>query len=173
MDAGSWESHCSCLLISTVTLTNIVLWTRKDFLQCKSIRKQAEKLTEFMFFCRRWKKSFTIDVNDDLHRISGHLGPDSQNKKNNNNNVMYCQIWWPILEIGALHLTHPSAHTQQWVVNTHPGSNWGLGALLKGTSVMVLKVERVLFIHNSHLQSLPDLRFEPATFGLQVWLSNH
>ncbi len=33
--------------------------------------------------------------------------------------VMYCQVWWPILEIGALHLTHPSAHTQQWVVNKH------------------------------------------------------
>ncbi len=33
---------------------------------------------------------------------------------------MYCQVWWPILEIGALHLTHPSAHTQQWVVNMHP-----------------------------------------------------
>ncbi len=32
---------------------------------------------------------------------------------------MYCQVWWPILEIGPLHLTHPSAHTQQWVVNTH------------------------------------------------------
>ncbi len=97
---------------------------------------------------------------------------------------MYCQVWWPILEIGPLHLTHPSAHTQQWVVNTHtqssgqpllqrPGSNWVFGALLKGTSVMVLKVDRVLFIHNPHLQSLPDLRFEPATFGLQVWLSNH
>ncbi len=24
---------------------------------------------------------------------------------------MYCQVWWPILEIGPLHLTHPSAHT--------------------------------------------------------------
>ncbi len=30
---------------------------------------------------------------------------------------MYCQVWWPILEIGPL--THPSAHTQQWVVNIH------------------------------------------------------
>ncbi len=95
---------------------------------------------------------------------------------------MYCQVWWPILEIGPLHLTHPSAHTQQWVVNTHTVNThpeqWAAiapapSALLKGTSVMVLKVERVLFIHNSHLQSLPDLRFEPATFGLQVWLSNH
>ncbi len=33
---------------------------------------------------------------------------------------MYCQVWWPILEIGALHLTHPSAHTQHGVVNMHP-----------------------------------------------------
>ncbi len=41
------------------------------------------------------------------------------NNNNKNNNVMYCQVWWPILKIGALHLTHPSAHTQQWVVNTH------------------------------------------------------
>ncbi len=33
---------------------------------------------------------------------------------------MYCQVWWPILEIGPLHLTHPThPHTQQWVVNTH------------------------------------------------------
>ncbi len=40
-------------------------------------------------------------------------------KKNKKKIVMYCQVWWPILEIGALHLTHPSAHTQQWVVNTH------------------------------------------------------
>ncbi len=46
MDAGSWESHCSCLLISTVTFTNIVPRTRNGFLQCKSVRKQAEKLTE-------------------------------------------------------------------------------------------------------------------------------
>ncbi len=28
------------------------------------------------------------------------------------------QVWWPILGICALHLTHPSAHTQQWT-NTH------------------------------------------------------
>lgn len=33
--------------------------------------------------------------------------------------VTYCQVWWPILEIGVQHLTHPSAHTQQWEVNTH------------------------------------------------------
>ncbi len=34
-------------------------------------------------------------------------------------NVMYCQVWWPILEIGALHLTHPSAHTAVSSEHTH------------------------------------------------------
>ncbi len=51
---------------------------------------------------------------------------------------------------------------------------WGFAALLKGlTSVVVLRVERALYIHSPHRQSLPDLRLEPATFGLQVRLSNH
>ncbi len=29
------------------------------------------------------------------------------------NNVMYCQVWWPILEIGALHLTHQHTHSSE------------------------------------------------------------
>ncbi len=29
------------------------------------------------------------------------------------------QVWCPLLGICALHLTHPSAHTQQWEVNKH------------------------------------------------------
>ncbi len=44
--------------------------------------------------------------------------------------VVCGKVWWPILGICALHLTHPSAHTQQW---THTrssgqpmGSSWGL-----------------------------------------------
>ncbi len=40
------------------------------------------------------------------------------------NKVRYCQVWWPILEICALHLTHPSPHTQQWVVNKHTHTLW-------------------------------------------------
>ncbi len=46
--------------------------------------------------------------------------------------VMCGQVWWPILRICTLHLTHPSAHTQQWVVNkthtlwTHTRSRIGL-----------------------------------------------
>ncbi len=85
--------------------------------------------------------------------------------------VTFGQVWWPILGICALHLTHPTCtHT---AVNTHthrehstrssgqpfmlrcPGSSWGFGALLKGTSVVVLKVERALYIHSPHLQFLP------------------
>ncbi len=87
------------------------------------------------------------------------------------------QVWWPILWIFALHLTHPNAHThhehtqilnthehtQIHTVNTHteqwaaiyaaaPGEQ--IGTLLKGlTSVVVLKVERALYI-------------PPPTFGL-------
>ncbi len=44
---------------------------------------------------------------------------------------MYCQVWWPILEIGPLHLTHPSAHTAVSSEHTHcehapgaVGSHW-------------------------------------------------
>ncbi len=133
----------------------------------------------------------------------------------NKSEVTCGQVWCPILGICALHLTHPSAKTQQWTharthahththahmhartharthththththtVNTNAEhwaaillrrSSWGFGALLKGlTSVVVLKVERALVIHSPHRQFLPDLRFGPVTFGLQVRLSIH
>ncbi len=72
-------------------------------------------------------------------------------------------------------LTAVNTHPEQWAAMLRrPGSSWGIGALLKGlTSVMVLRVERALVIHSPHRQSLPDLGIEPATFGLQVRLSNH
>ncbi len=34
--------------------------------------------------------------------------------------VVCGQVWWPILGICSLHLTHPSAHSQQW---THTWSS--------------------------------------------------
>ncbi len=72
-------------------------------------------------------------------------------------------------------LTAVNTHLEQWAaILRRPGSSWEIGALLKGlTSVVVLKVERALVIHSPHQQSLPDLGIEPATFGLQVQLSNH
>ncbi len=51
-----------------------------------------------------------------------------------------------------------NTHPEQWAafMLRHPGSSWGFSALLKGTSVVLLKVERALDIHSPHLQSLPD-----------------
>ncbi len=40
--------------------------------------------------------------------------------------VVCGQVWWPILGICPLHLTHPSAHTQQW---THTRSSGARGAV--------------------------------------------
>ncbi len=66
---------------------------------------------------------------------------------------------------------HTRTHTPQTYTRSsgqpfmlrRPGNSWGFGALLKGTSV---GVERVLDIHSLHLQFLPNLRLELATFGL-------
>ncbi len=56
----------------------------------------------------------------------------------------------------------------------HVLKSWGFGALLMGlTSVVLLKVEESACYSLPQLQSLSDLRLQPATFGLQVWLSKH
>ncbi len=61
-------------------------------------------------------------------------------------------------------LTAVNTHLEQWAaILRRPGSSWGISALLKGlTSVVVLKVERALVIHSPHQQSLPDLGIEPG-----------
>ncbi len=41
-------------------------------------------------------------------------------KKRGEREVVCGQVWWPILGICPLHLTHPSAHSQQW---THTRSS--------------------------------------------------
>ncbi len=51
--------------------------------------------------------------------------------------------------------THTLSSGQSFMLR-RPGSSWGFGALLKGTSVGVLRVERALDIHSPHRQSLPD-----------------
>ncbi len=72
--------------------------------------------------------------------------------------------------------THSSEHTHTLWTHTRssgqpfmlrcPGSSWGFGALLKGTSVVVLKVERALYIHSPHLQFLParDSNSQPLDY---------
>ncbi len=51
--------------------------------------------------------------------------------------------------------THTRSSGQPFMLR-RPGSSWGFGALLKGTSVL----ERALVIHSPHLQFLPDLRLD-------------
>ncbi len=72
--------------------------------------------------------------------------------------------------------THSSEHTHTPWTHTRssgqpfmlrrPGSSWGFGALLKGTSVVVLSVERALYIHSPHLQFLParDSNLQPLDY---------
>ncbi len=107
--------------------------------------------------------------------------------KNSDSDVIYSQVWWPILGIRALHLPIQSAHTQQWTqvhaVNTPPGNSWGFSALLKGTSLWYWRCrERCTFTpsnyntdQDSNLQLLnyksDSLTIRPRT-STSVMLSN-
>ncbi len=95
--------------------------------------------------------------------------------------------WWPILGICALRLTHPkcTAHTQQWI-HTHL-EQWAAiyaqrllcGArgvvislsrvrfLAQGHLVVVLKVERALYIHSPPLQFLPTRNLNSQPFNYE------
>ncbi len=48
------------------------------------------------------------------------------------------------------------------------GSSWGFSALLKGISVVVLRVERVLYIHSAHRQSLLAQDSNPQPLGFLI-----
>ncbi len=70
--------------------------------------------------------------------------------------VTHNRLIHPKCTYRAVNLHTPWTHTRssgQPFLLQHPGSSWGFGALLKGTSVVVL---RVLYIHSPHLQFLPD-----------------
>ncbi len=93
------------------------------------------------------------------------------------------QVWLPILWICALHFNPSYVHTYSsehphTAVNTHPEQwtaiyaaapreqlgvrcPWHLSRGIEGG------VEIALVIHSPHLQSLPDLRLEPATLGYE------
>ncbi len=83
--------------------------------------------------------------------------------------------------------THTHTHTQRehtHTMNTHPeqraviyaaapGSSWGFGDLLKGSSVVVLRVKRALYIHSPHRQSLPARDSNSQPFKVWLWLLGH
>ncbi len=106
--------------------------------------------------------------------------------------VTYSQVWWPILGIRALHLTHPKCtHT---AVNTHththihipwthtrssgqlfmlrrPGSSWGFVPCSRAPQSWYWGWrERCTFTPPPTIPAGP--RLELATFRLQVRLSN-
>ncbi len=60
--------------------------------------------------------------------------------------------------------THPEQLAAIYAVA--PGSRWGFGALLKGTSGVVLKVETALYIHSPQLQFLQarDSNLQPLDY---------
>ncbi len=103
------------------------------------------------------------------------------------------QVWWPILGICALRLTHPkcthtpwtvNTHTPwtvnthtPWTVNTHPEQWAAIYAAAPGEQLGVQQwVERALYIHSPHLQFLPawDLNsqlfdYESDSLTIRPW----
>ncbi len=163
-----YKDKCVCLQSSMVVGVSGAAWVLPALGSYSSLRET----TNANMYCDILKQSESVSESD----------------------VTYGQVWWPILWIRALAFnpiqsahnssehTHPRSSGQPFIsikcataafMLRRPGSSWGFGALLKGTSVVVLRVERALYIHSPHLQFLPDLRLELATFGLRVQLSNH
>ncbi len=71
--------------------------------------------------------SSKADRGDVFIRAAGQMGALSRRKSEFD--VTYGQVWWPILEIRALHLTHPKCtHT---AVNTHP-EQWAVLLVIMG-----------------------------------------
>ncbi len=112
--------------------------------------------------------------------------PPYNDKKNNKKKyVMYCQVWWPILEIGPLHLTHPSAHTQQWVMNkhtrcenTHP-EQWAAIAPAPGEQLGVRCLAQGHLSHGIeggesavHSQSPPSIPAGPEIRTRNLWITS-
>ncbi len=101
------------------------------------------------------------------------------------------QVWWPMLGICALHLTHPSVHTQQWVVNKHththtvnthqelwaainaaaPGEQLGVRCLAQGNlSRGIEGGERALYIHSP--PTPPTIPAGAETRTCNLWVTS-
>ncbi len=102
--------------------------------------------------------------------------------------MTYDQVWWPILGICALHLSHPKCtHTQQWTHTpwTHTRSSgqpfmlWRPGSSLRVRCLAQGYLSRGIEGGESAVHSLPPPtipagpRLKLATFRSRVRLSNH
>ncbi len=71
-------------------------------------------MLSFWFCIHKRKKKYFHTFPDLLYKRGKGKG------KGREREVVCGQVWWPILGICPLHLTHPSAHSQQW---THTWSS--------------------------------------------------
>ncbi len=90
--------------------------------------------------------------------------------------VTHTRIECSVINPSKVH-THSSEHTHS--VNTHTpvgSQSCDTRGAVGGFSVLLSRgiEDEESAVHSPpHLQFLPDLRLEPATFGLRVRLSNH
>ncbi len=142
----AWSVHISLLIQKRLLL----------FLQEKAIL-----WTKDSYFS--WKQQRLVSGKHAAFHLTRHYS-----------NMTYDQVWWLILEICALYLTH-SQYTPG-AVGSHLccGARGAVGVwcLAQGHLSRGIEVERALYIHSPHLQFLLDLRLELATFWLRVRLSN-
>ncbi len=150
------------------------------------------RLTHEIRFCtNNMAKQRTVSINSVCDaliyaRISGiycgafaHLQVETQKWKwcdIRPSMVTHTRNLCPAINPSKVHTHTPWTHTRssgQPFMLRHPGSSWGFGALLKVTSVMVLKMEESAVNSLPHLEFLPVPRLKPMTFGLRVQLSNH
>ncbi len=109
-------------------------------------------------FCNKATESLICSNMLIYSRMKQDVFSDTKKRRNKIKRKTCGQVWCPIL--GNLCSAFNPPKCTHTVVNTHtpwthtrssgqpmlrhPGSSWGFGALLKGTSVVVLKVERAV-----------------------------
>ncbi len=118
---------------------------------------------------RSWMKPTQLAQGTGLHPSKFVLGPLVLSKRPA---VFTCSQNFLFVHYCTIFQMHDySSIYQLWykkkpLMLRRPRSSWGFDALLKCTSVVVLKVEKALYIHSPHQQSLParDSNSQPFNY---------
>ncbi len=90
-------------------------------------------------------------------------------KREREREVVCGQVWWPILGICPLHLTHPSAHSQQWTHTWSSGQPYCGARGAVGGSVPCSRVSP----QSWYWRWREHLLFTPPTYNpCRTWESN-